>query len=70
MLKNSVTKNDLLNIQVAGIIDKSAWQNQALDEIMNQIDFDNSQDWFTIFVTHQPIALEKLENHPIDLEVA
>jgi predicted MPP superfamily phosphohydrolase len=37
---------------------------------MNQIDFDNSENLFTILVTHQPIALEKLNDYPIDLEVA
>jgi len=69
-LNNSVTKNDLLNIQVAGIIDKSARQEKSLNEIMNQIEFYNDKDWFTILVTHQPIALEKLNDYPIDLEVA
>lgn len=69
-LNNSVTQNNLLNIQVAGIIDKSIWENKSLDEIMNQIDFDNSRNWFTILVTHQPITLEKLEDYTIDLEIA
>ena len=68
-LNNAVTKNDSLNIQIAGIIDKSIWY-KSLDEIMDELDFDNSKDWFTILVTHQPIWLEKLENYPVDLEVA
>ena len=69
-LNNSITQNDLLNIQVAGIIDKSIWQNKSLDEIMNQIEFDNNENLFTILVTHQPIALEKLKDFPVDLELA
>ena len=70
LLNNAVTKNDSLNIQIAGIKDKSIWEGRSLDEIMNKVDFDNSKDWFTILVTHQPIGLEKLENYPVDLEVA
>lgn len=69
-LNNSVTHNDLLNIEIAGIIDKSIWKDKTFDEIMNQINFDNSENWFTILITHQPIALKKLENYPINLEVA
>ena len=69
-LNNAVTKNDSLDIQIAGIIDKSIWGGKSIDEIMNEVDFDNSKDWFTILVTHQPIKLEKLENYPVDLEVA
>jgi predicted MPP superfamily phosphohydrolase len=37
---------------------------------MDEVNFDDSRDWFTILVTHQPINLEKLEDYPIDLEVA
>ena len=70
LLNNAITKNDSLNIQIAGIKDKSIWEGKSLDEIMNKVDFDNSRDWFTILVTHQPIGLEKLENYPVDLEVA
>ena len=69
-LNNAVTKNDSLNIQIAGLIDKSIWQGKTLNEIINQVEFDNNKDWFTILVTHQPIALEKLVDYPIDLEVA
>ena len=68
-LDNSVTKNDSLNIQIAGIVDKSAWWNNSFDDIMKQVEF-NSGDWFTILLTHQPISLEKLKDYPIDLEVA
>ena len=70
LLNNAITKNDSLNIQIAGIKDKSIWEGKSLDEIMNKVDFDNSRDWFTILITHQPIGLEKLENYPVDLEVA
>lgn len=70
-LDNAVTKNDLLNIQIAGIADKSAWWSNSLDDIMSQVEFDqNSDDFFTILVTHQPIWLEKLKDYPVDLEVA
>ena len=69
-LKNATTKNDSLNIQIAGLIDKSIRQDKTLDETMNQIEFDNNKDWFTILVTHQSIKLDKLKNYPIDLEVA
>jgi predicted MPP superfamily phosphohydrolase len=37
---------------------------------MDEVNFDNSRDLFTILITHQPIKLEKLENYSIDLEVA
>ena len=69
-LNNTTTKNESLNIQIAGIIDKSIWEGKSIDEIINEVDFDNSRNWFTILVTHQPIWLEKLKNYPIDLEVA
>ena len=68
-LDNAVTKNDLLNIQIAGIVDKSAWWSSSLDDIMNQVEFNNG-NWFTILLTHQPISLENLKDYPIDLEVA
>ena len=70
ILDNAITTNDWLNIQIAGIIDKSTWWWQTLDEIMNQVKFDNSKDWFTVLIAHQPIWLEKLADYPIDLEVA
>jgi len=70
ILDNTVSVNSWLNIQIAGIIDKSTWGNKSLDEIMNEVDFDDSKDLFTILVTHQPIKLEKLKDYPVDLEVA
>lgn len=71
ILDNTTSVNKDLNIQIAGIIDKSAWWNNSINEIMNQVEFDeNSDELFTILVTHQPISLEKLEDYPIDLEVA
>ena len=70
ILDNTVSINSWLNIQIAGIIDKSIWEGKSLDEIINEVEFDNTKDWFTILVTHQPINLEKLEDYPIDLEVA
>jgi predicted MPP superfamily phosphohydrolase len=38
--------------------------------MMNQIEFNDNEDLFTILITHQPIKLEKLSDYPIDLEVA
>lgn len=68
-LNNSSTKNDSLNIQIAGLTDKSTWWDRTINEIIDQVEFDNN-DLFTILITHQPIKLEKLEDYPIDLEVA
>jgi predicted MPP superfamily phosphohydrolase len=70
ILDNTISINSKLNIQIAGIVDKSIWEGKSLDEIMDEVNFDDSRDWFTILVTHQPINLEKLEDYPIDLEVA
>lgn len=70
ILDNMISVNDWLNIQIAGIIDKSIRWDKSLDEIMEEVKLDSSKDWFTILITHQPINLEKLENYPIDLEVA
>lgn len=69
-LNNAVMNNDSLNIQVAGTVDKSTWWNETINEVLDQIEFDNTKDWFTILITHQPIKLEKLKDYPIDLEVA
>ena len=71
ILDNSISVNESLNIQIAGIIDKSIRNGKSLDEIMDQVEFDdNSDNLFTILITHQPIKLEKLKDYPIDLEVA
>ena len=56
-------------IQLVWIIDKSLWWD-SVEQTMNKIDFNKDQNLFTILITHQPIWLEKLENYPIDLEVA
>ena len=70
ILDNMISTNDWLNIQIAGIIDKSIRWDKSLDEIMKEVQLDNSKDLFTILVTHQPINLDKLEDYSIDLEVA
>lgn len=57
-------------IQLIWLIDKSLRKNQNVNEIINTIDLNKDSDLFSILVTHQPISLEKLENYPIDLEVA
>jgi len=56
-------------IQLIWVIDKSLRWN-SVEKIMNQINFNKNQNPFTILITHQPIWLEKLDNYPIDLEVA
>lgn len=56
-------------VQVIWIIDKSLWWN-SVEQIMNQVEFDENQNLFNILVTHQPIWLDKLQDYPIDLEVA
>ncbi len=56
-------------IQVIWIIDKSLRWN-SVEQTMNQVEFDDNQDLFNIIVTHQPIWLDKLQDYPIDLEVA
>ena len=56
-------------IQLVWIIDKSLWWD-SVEQAMNKIDFNKDQNLFTILITHQPIKLEKLENYPVDLEVA
>jgi predicted MPP superfamily phosphohydrolase len=57
-------------IRIVSIKDKSIWRNQPLENIMKETWIDNDDSKFTIFMTHQPIRLEKLENYPIDLEIA
>lgn len=57
-------------IQLVGLVDKSLWRNNSDKEILDNVKMNNNSDLFTILVTHQPISLEKLENYPIDLEVA
>jgi len=56
-------------IQVIWIIDKSLWWSST-QQIMNQVEFDENQNLFTILISHQPIWLEKLKDYPVDLEVA
>jgi len=54
-------------VQLVWAIDKSLWWQEFL---IDKIWLNEDSDLFTIFVTHQPISLEKLKNYPIDLEVA
>ena len=69
-LNNSSTKIEALHIQVAGIIDKSLWWSTSIDDVIDKSKFNKDEDRFTIFITHQPIKLEKLADYSIDLEVA
>ena len=56
-------------IQLIWLIDKSLrWSNSPRD-IMDYIETKNDSG-FSILITHQPIGLDKLENYPIDLEIA
>ena len=56
-------------LQIIGIDDRSIRNWKSLEEILAK---SNIQDEgkFTIFVTHQPIALSKLTQYPIDLQLA
>ncbi len=67
ILNNESVKIDW--IQVIWIIDKSLWWN-SVQQIMKQVKFDENQNLFNILITHQPIWLDKLQDYPIDLEVA
>ena len=68
LLNNWVTETNW--IRLVSIIDKSIWRQYSVDDIMAQTNFDNDDSKFTIFMTHQPINLEKLKNYNIDLELA
>ena len=57
-------------IQIVWVIDKSIWWKKTLDDVLYETNMNTWDTMFTIFATHQPIAMEKLENYPIDLEVA
>lgn len=48
--------------------DKSSWWSKNIDQLLSGINMDPSK--FNILITHQPIALEKIEKYPIDLEIA
>ena len=56
--------------QIVWITDKIIWWKTTLQENLDEAIIDKNSDVFTILITHQPIALEKLENYSIDLEVA
>jgi len=56
-------------IQLIWLIDKSLWWSGDVKDFMDYIEINNNSD-FSILVTHQPIKLDKLENYPVDLEVA
>ena len=57
-------------IQLIWLTDKSLWGSQTIKDIMDSTDLDKDSDLFSILITHQPVWLEKLQNYPIDLEVA
>ena len=57
-------------IQIVWIVDKSVRGEESLNNNISETSMDNSGEIFTILMTHQPIALEKLKDYAIDLEVA
>lgn len=57
-------------IQLIWIIDKSVRWWSSLSDHINETEFNNDENLYNIFITHQPISLQKLENYPIDLELA
>ena len=67
ILRNESIKESWL--QIIGIDDKSLRNGKSLEEILAESNIQDEGN-FTIFVTHQPVALSKLENYPIDLELA
>lgn len=67
LLKNESTEYNW--IQIIWLTDKSIWGNTTLQENLAECDINNNEK-FWILITHQPIALEKIKNYPIDLEVA
>ena len=67
LLNNESVETD--GILLIWIIDKSLRWN-SVQQTMSQIDFNEDRNLFTILITHQPIWLEKLQDYPIDLEVA
>jgi hypothetical protein len=56
-------------IQLVWLIDKSLWWNYSIKDITDNLKIEDDSK-FSILITHQPIGLEKLENYPVDLEVA
>jgi predicted MPP superfamily phosphohydrolase len=56
-------------IQLVGIDDKILRKKKSLTDTMNACNIQH-KDLFTIFLTHRPIHLSKVENYPIDLELA
>ena len=68
LLMNETIK--LTWFQIIWITDKSIRWKRTLQENLEESNIDKNPNNFTILITHQPISLEKLENYPIDLEVA
>lgn len=55
-------------IQLIWVIDKSRRKWQTIQNLLSPYTFHSAL--FSILLTHQPIALEKLKDFPIDLELA
>ena len=57
-------------IQLIWLTDKSLWGDQTIKDIMDNTNLNKDSGLFSILITHQPISLEKLNDYPIDLEIA
>lgn len=57
-------------IQLIWIIDKSVRGGEKVSKMIEETQFDEDNNLFNIFITHQPVSFEKIDNYPIDLELA
>ena len=57
-------------VRLIWLVDKSLWWTQSPRDFMESIKNENNSDLFSILIIHQPISLEKINDYPIDLEVA
>lgn len=56
-------------IKLIWFVDKSLRWEYSIKDIMDYLKVEDDSK-FSILITHQPIRLEKLEDYPVDLEVA
>ncbi len=59
---------DIWEISLIWIEDKSSWSGVDSVSLLNWIDIDEGK--YNIFMTHQPVSLEKISGFPINLEIA
>jgi len=60
---------DFSGINLVGILDKSARKGESIDEVLHSFPLPTNNQ-FTIFLTHQPLTLDKIKEYPFDLELA